>query len=69
MSESEPKQNTSQTLSTKGKAFEGRNQIEERKEIKCYLCDGPHLIRDCPKKKTFYAMVLQEEKEAHMSSM
>lgn len=34
------------------------------------MCDGPHLIRDCPKKKTFYAMVLQEEEdEAQISSM
>ena len=36
------------------------------------MCDGAHLIRDFPKKKTFYAMVLQEEEEeneAHMSSM
>ncbi|XP_023764406.1 uncharacterized protein LOC111912904 [Lactuca sativa] len=43
----------------KGKAIEGGT----RKEVKCYLCDGPHLIRDCPKKKSFNAMVFEDENE------
>ncbi|KAL4590921.1 hypothetical protein LXL04_003868 [Taraxacum kok-saghyz] len=55
----------------KGKAFERRNSKDERREIKCYLCDGPHLIRECPKRKVFSSMVLAEEEGegAHMSSM
>lgn len=53
----------------KGKEVEGMPQ----REVSCYLSDDPHLIRDCPKKKTFNALVFEEEKEqneeAHISSV
>ena len=47
----------------------------ERKEftpkIKCFLCDGPHWARDCPKRKALSAMIeeREQEDEAHMGSM
>ncbi|KAL4558684.1 hypothetical protein LXL04_036885 [Taraxacum kok-saghyz] len=34
-----------------------------RREIKCFFCDGPHLLRDCPKKKALNSMIIEEEKE------
>lgn len=38
--------------------------------MKCYLCDGPHLIRDCPKKKSFNSIAFEDEnEEARLSSM
>ena len=43
----------------KGKAPE----TATRRELKCYLCDGPHLLRDCPKKKVLNSLVLEEGKE------
>ena len=40
-------------------------------KIKCFLCDGPHWARDCPKRKALSAMIEEREQEhkAHMSSM
>ena len=43
----------------KGNVIEGGS----RREVKCYLCDGPHLIIDCPKKKSFNVMGFEDEKE------
>ncbi|KAM2418624.1 hypothetical protein ACFX1W_025288 [Malus domestica] len=28
----------------------------------CYLCDGPHMMRDCPQKKALKAMTFKEDK-------
>ncbi|KAM2106330.1 hypothetical protein ACFX1X_015700 [Malus domestica] len=28
----------------------------------CYLCDGPHMMRDCPQKKALKAMAFKEDK-------
>ncbi|XP_070671985.1 uncharacterized protein [Malus domestica] len=28
----------------------------------CYLCDGPHMMRDCPQKKVLKAMAFKEDK-------
>nr|XP_028946771.1 uncharacterized protein LOC114820346 [Malus domestica] len=28
----------------------------------CYLCDGPHMMRDCPQKKAIKAMAFKEDK-------
>ncbi|GAA0145154.1 hypothetical protein LIER_05409 [Lithospermum erythrorhizon] len=54
---------------SKGKAYKD-GQRKEWKELKCFLCDSPHLIRDCSKKKSFNSLVLEEEhKEAKVSSM
>ena len=52
-----------------------RRSKAERKEftpkIKCFLCDGPHWARDCPKRKALNAMIeeREQEDEAHMGSM
>ena len=53
---------------------EGRNKAERKEftlKIKCFLCDGPHWARDCPKMKAFNAMIKEREQEdeAHMGSM
>ncbi|RVW52988.1 hypothetical protein CK203_072671 [Vitis vinifera] len=53
----------------------GGGDEAERKEftpkIKCFLCDGPHWARDCPKRKALSAMIEEKEQEdeAHMGSM
>ena len=53
---------------------EGRGKVERKEfmpKIKCFLCDGPHWARDCPKRKALSAMIeeMEQECEAHMSSM
>ncbi|KAL4577739.1 hypothetical protein LXL04_013867 [Taraxacum kok-saghyz] len=70
-STNEGKEDRARSSNPKGKAFERRNSKDERGEIKCYLCDGPHLVRVCPKRKVFSSMVLEKEEGegAHMSSM
>ena len=37
----------------------------------CFLCDGPHWVRDCPKRKALNAMIEEKEKEdnAHVGSL
>ncbi|GAA0174194.1 hypothetical protein LIER_27636 [Lithospermum erythrorhizon] len=43
-----------------------------KKSIKCFMCEGPHMIRDCPKWNFLNAMVSQdegEEEEMRVSSM
>nr|CAN67496.1 hypothetical protein VITISV_043382 [Vitis vinifera] len=60
-----------------GKTFdvrEGRDKAERKEftpKIKCFLCDGPHWARDCPKRKALSAMIeeREQEDEAHMGSM
>nr|CAN65762.1 hypothetical protein VITISV_001839 [Vitis vinifera] len=53
---------------------EGRDKAKRKKftpKIKCFLCDGPHWARDCPKRKALNAMIeeREQEDEAHMGSM
>ena len=53
---------------------EGRGKAERKEftpKIKCFLCDGPHWARDCPKRKVLSAMIEEREQEdkAHMGSM
>ena len=40
---------------------------------KCFLCDGPHWARECPKRKALSAMIeretMQEGDDTHMGSM
>ena len=51
-------------LVAKPLTFKGKEvDAGPRKEVKCYLCDGPHLIRDRPKKKSFNTMVFENENE------
>ena len=40
-------------------------------KIKCFLCDGLHWARDCPKRKALSAMIKEREleDEAHMGSI
>ncbi|GJX43660.1 putative retrotransposon gag domain, aspartic peptidase domain protein [Tanacetum coccineum] len=52
-----------------------RKEKTSYKSIKCFVCDGPHKARDCPKKLSFHAMMAEteegscEEEDAHMGSM
>ncbi|RVW98867.1 hypothetical protein CK203_024109 [Vitis vinifera] len=53
---------------------EGRGKAKRKEftpKIKCFLCDGPHWARDCPKRKALSAMIeeREQEDEAHMGSM
>ncbi|RVW26370.1 hypothetical protein CK203_116919 [Vitis vinifera] len=53
---------------------EGRGKAARKEftpKIKCFLCDGPHWARDCPKRKALSAMIeeREQEDEAHMGSM
>ncbi|RVW24662.1 hypothetical protein CK203_082191 [Vitis vinifera] len=53
---------------------EGMGKVERKEftpKIKCFLCDGPHWARDCPKRKALSVMIKEREQEdeAHMGSM
>ena len=52
----------------KGKVFYTRKDKGKRKQrestpkLKCFLCDGPHLTRECPKRKAFNTLIEKSEK-------
>ena len=51
-----PRMGSGKTLNVR----EGRGKAERNEftpKIKCFLCDGPHWERDCPKRKTLNAMI------------
>ena len=65
-----PKKGSGKTLNVR----KGRGKAERKEftpKIKCFLCDGPHWARDCPKWKALSAMIeeREQEDEAHMGSM
>ena len=48
----------SYTRKDKGK----RKQHESMPKLKCFLCDGPHLTRECPKRKALSTLIEKSEK-------
>ena len=48
----------SYTRKDKGK----RKQRESTPKLKCFLCDGPHLTRECPKRKALSTLIQKSEK-------
>ena len=48
----------SYTRNDKGK----RKQRESRPKLKCFLCDGPHLTKECPKRKALSTLIEKSEK-------
>ena len=59
------------STSREGKSGDKRRDFKPRNN--CFLCDGPHWARDCPKRKALSAMIeretVQEDDDAHMGSM
>lgn len=56
-------ENMKENFSKSYKPKEGR---KERHPLKCYFCDGPHFMRNCPNKRNISALVedkAQEEKK------
>ena len=39
-----------------------RKQLESTLKLKCFLCDGPHLARECPKRKALSSHIKKNEK-------
>ena len=39
-----------------------RKQRESAPKLKCFLCDGPYLARECPKRKSLSALIEKNEK-------
>ena len=58
---------TSKEGSSKGPSGKDGKGKDKRKEFtprtNCFLCDGPHWARDCPKRKTLNAMIEEKEQE------
>nr|CAN64786.1 hypothetical protein VITISV_014071 [Vitis vinifera] len=58
---------TSKEGSSKGPSGKGGKGKDKRKEFtprtNCFLCDGPHWARDCPKRKALNAMIKEKENE------
>ena len=52
------KAKVSYTRKDKGK----HKQRESTPKLKCFLCDGPHLTRECPKRKTLNTLIEKSEK-------
>ena len=48
----------SYTRKDKGKS----KQRESTPKLKCFLCDGPHLTRECPKRKALSTLIKKSEK-------
>ena len=48
----------SYTRKDKGK----HKQRESTPKMKCFLCDGPHLTRECPKRKALSTLIEKSEK-------
>ena len=48
----------SYTRKDKGK----RKQRESTPKLKCFICDGPHLTRECPKRKARSTLIEKSEK-------
>ena len=49
-----------------------RKQRKSAPKLKCFLCDGPHLTRECPKRKALSALIEKSEKtveDAHPIQM
>ncbi|KAL9259365.1 RNA-directed DNA polymerase-like protein [Drosera capensis] len=63
----------SKESSSKGTWNKGnpKDSGKSKGEVKCYLCDGPHYVRECPKKKALSTIVSQVEGEPvqEMSSL
>ena len=58
----------SYTRKDKGK----RKQREYTPKLKCFLCDGPHLTRECPKRKALSTLIEKSEKtmeDAYLGSI
>ncbi|RVW20135.1 hypothetical protein CK203_114225 [Vitis vinifera] len=65
-----PKEGSSKGPSGKdGKGKDKRKEFTPR--TNCFLCDGPHWARDCPKRKALNAMIEEKEQEgdAKMGSL
>ncbi|KAL6319636.1 hypothetical protein AAG906_020713 [Vitis piasezkii] len=66
---------TSKEGSSKGPSGKDGKGKDKRKEFtprtNCFLCDGPHWARDCPKRKALNAMIEEKEQEgdAKMGSL
>ena len=39
-----------------------RKKWESTPKLKCFLCDGPHLTRECPKRKALSTLIKKSEK-------
>ena len=44
-------------------------QRESTPKLKCFLCDGPHLTRECPKRKALNTLIEKSEKTMEDASL
>ena len=50
----------------------GAASWESTPKLKCFLCDGPHLTKECPKRKALNTLIEKSEKkmeDAHLGSI
>ncbi|KAL6269883.1 hypothetical protein ACE6H2_026794 [Prunus campanulata] len=47
-----------------GKKNDKCDKGKDKSKLACYLCDGAHMMRDCPQKKALNAMNQEKEEEA-----
>ena len=50
-----------------------KDKGKQRKSLRCFICDGSHLVKEFPKKEALNALIKkrekQDEEEAHLGSM
>ncbi|KAJ0944403.1 putative transcription factor interactor and regulator CCHC(Zn) family [Helianthus annuus] len=67
-------QNKESTTRKSPPQWKARDKKPSTKENKCFICDGPHYARECPKRASLHAMIAQaegghEEEDVCMGSM
>ncbi|KAF2308338.1 hypothetical protein GH714_040416 [Hevea brasiliensis] len=55
----------SKETTSKGDRPRKFDRPRDRPPLKCFLCDGPHRVRECPKRNTLSALVGNREARPH----
>ncbi|CAL5372637.1 unnamed protein product [Camellia sinensis] len=58
-----PRYREGRSKSPTGKDWRNESKKESKPKDNCFICDGPHWARDCPKRKSLSTMLEKQEKE------
>ncbi|CAL5345953.1 unnamed protein product [Camellia sinensis] len=58
-----PRYKEGRSKSPTGKDWRKEAKKENKPKDNCFICDGPHWARDCPKRKSLSAMLEREERD------
>lgn len=43
----------------------GSSSIKDKTAFKCYLCEGPHRVRDCPNRSKMMTIIMDDDPESN----